>query len=132
MSQTIFPGIEVTSLDIVKGVIKGDGSLGTAEGFGEVVGQEDLLQNNVITKTVRKLYKENLGERDALTYTLRVKATNEASAKTKARAYVRLKNPFEPSALAIASSEKIRNNNLVKTYLIAVPVMKSGLLGDIG
>lgn len=131
MTQTVFPGVEVESIFIIKNVIEEDGTLGAAETFGDSLDQDNILQNNYITRTVRKFYKDRLGERDALAYELSVKATNSKSAEIKAKAFVRLKNPFEPTLIAISNVQEIEGEGLVKTYAVGVPVIKSGLLGDL-
>lgn len=131
MTQSIFPGVEVHSLTIIKGVVQDDGTLGVAEGFGGGITDKDILGDNFITKTARRIFEEQVGERDALAYELIVKATNPASARVKAKAYVRLKNPFEPTLIAISNVEEIEGEGLIKTYSVSVPVIKSGLLGDI-
>ena len=132
MSQTVFPGVEVHSLVVIKGVVQEDGSLGAASGFGGDITNKDILGDNIVSRTVRRLFDEKVGERDALAYELIVKATNPASARLKAKAYVRLKNPFEPTVIAISNIQEMEGEGLVKTYSVGVPVIKSGLLEDIG
>lgn len=66
-------------------------------------------------------------DRFNLRYSLEVKALTEASAKAKTRAFLRIKNPFEPRVTTIESKGKAGytvENPLMSVYKITARVEK--------
>jgi len=108
--DTAFPGIQVKSIYT--------GSERPSEG-----GIVDTLTKE-ISKITPEYIKDKLGGSETLTYELKIKAISKTSAKAKARAFVRLKNPFEPSEVVISKSKKTSSDKLMNEYDVTLSVRK--------
>jgi len=108
--ETAFPGIQVKRIYT--------GSKKPSEG-----GIVDTLTKE-ISKITPEYIKKKIGGSKTLTYELKIKAMSETSAKAKGRAFVRIKNPFEPSEVIISKSDKVESGNLMNDYDVTLSVMK--------
>lgn len=100
--QTAFPGI------IVKEITARTG------GGGRTLSFEEGLPENIPSERIKSfldgvnLFGSELVE-NKLVYKLEVAAYSELSASAKARAFTRLKNPFEIDTIEVTEPEKIRD-----------------------
>jgi hypothetical protein len=72
--------------------------------------------NSTLDDILETLWESN----QTLVYTLKITAISEEVAKMRAKGFVRVKNPFEPSRVKITSSSKIGK----RYYLIGAGVSK--------
>lgn len=112
--MTVFPGISVIRIDTESSIVGTDDG-DAIEGFFDSITPEFI--------------DEKLGTRDKLMYSLVVNATNETSARAKAKAFVRAKNPFEVTNVQITSLDKKDDKGFFNAYSIGVGITKQGL-GD--
>lgn len=119
--QTAFPGIIVEQIDARAG--GGGRSLEFDEGLPEDINTERIES---FTSQIN-IFGSDLVE-NKLTYHLHVAAYNNVSAKAKARAFVRLKNPFEPDVIEVSEPEKLKDLGVLKggrnAYSVTVEVKK--------
>lgn len=117
--QTVFPGLMVDRIE--------------ARQFGravDTVHEQGAPLKNVAerAKSLIQFLNPLFDEDFVLEYDISIAAYSQFSAKTKARVYVRMKNPFEPDIIDITSVEKIRNLPASKAgrnlYEITVEVKK--------
>lgn len=114
--MTAFPGIMVEELRVTR-----KGSTNTLS-FDVPVSGESFDADRV-----RGFLEDNvtdLSGRDELKYTLLVKGSSRPTASAKARAFVRLKNPFEISVVDTNVRGTQEQGTLVNTYRIIVGVTK--------
>lgn len=91
-----------------------------------VVGKDSAMENLMgLTEEVTPgMIRERLGDRQHLFYTMNIKAPSKKIAEMKAKAFVRSRNPFEPSRVGVTNSEKIEDGTLRNTYNVAVGISK--------
>lgn len=119
--QTAMPGVLVKSIQAKSG--GGGRTLEFEEGLPENIGR-DRISSFLDNVTLFGSSSVN----SVLIYNLEVAAYSEMSAKSKARAFVRMKNPFEIATLTISSSDKLRDLGVMKggrsAYSVSVRVQK--------
>lgn len=97
--QTAFPGIVVDSISAISG------SVGMTKGFEEGLPEmitPDLIQN-FIDENFR--FFDSEVAKSELRYNMLVASYTKATAVAKARAFVRLKNPFSINTIKIKEAE---------------------------
>lgn len=94
-----------------------------------VTGMSDDADASIVQPDISDLtpdvIKDLAEDRDKLMYDLIVKASTETMARTRAKMFVRLKNPFELSDVTIANFEKKGEGSVWNEYSILVGITKS-------
>lgn len=119
--QTAFPGI------IVRAIAAKSGDSGRTLEFEEGLPEDipsERIQSFLDSVT---MFDSELVDSE-LTYKLQVAAVNPIAAKAKARTFVRLKNPFEPSTMDVSEPEQLKMigvfDGLRKAYKVDVNIQK--------
>lgn len=89
--------------------------------------QRGEFVREVTFPTISPNILENLRERTgvfALVYTLKVDAVTEIGAKNRARAFVRMKNIFEPDFISVQDVKLMRRRPVTNDYEVVVEVAK--------
>lgn len=112
--MSVFPAVSVLRIDTKKSL--------TEEGASE----EDMVEG-VLHEITPEFIDERLGGREKLIYTLSVKASSALGAKAKAKAFVRVKNPFEITNVEIIQTDVMDQAGILNEYRVTVGITKEGV-----
>jgi len=119
--QTAFPGVIVKSIEAKSG------------DSGKVLEFEEGLPEDIPSNRVQSfldsipLFGSKLTQNE-LVYNLEISAISKGAAHTKARAFARAKNPFEPRVAEVRNVEKLKDLGILRggrsAYSVEVRVVK--------
>lgn len=108
----LFPGLTIVELEVRDRRELPDGKKK----------QRSFIVNNPSIQKLPLLARRD--DIDALRYRLHIKATTSVGADSRARAFVRFKNPFEPNLIQLQNNGIINPEGVLKTYEVIAEVTK--------
>lgn len=116
--MTVFPGVKVRSIDTAESVT------GRDPGLALEPSEELAAAGDIIPEEIQSLFVKS--DMDKLLYDLRIESVSKRAAVAKGKAFVRFKNPFEPTNIRVTGPVvKTDDSGPRDTYQVSLGITKA-------